>query len=99
MVDASNHKPIRVSVDSAGPSISLPVGQLGQVRKLLEDNHVSHWVSHHAISVDGGPLIALIYLGRKTDPPHAQGLLDAMAYGGAMSVDVASTTIAKLSKP
>ena len=80
MVDASTHKPIRVSVDPAsGPYIRLPRDQLEQVRKLLTDNNVSHWASHHAISVDDGPFIAVIYLGRKTDPGHVQGLLDAMA--------------------
>ncbi len=78
MIDSSTSKPIRASTDGmSGPYIMVPVGQLDQVRKLLQANGIPHWVDHNAISVDGRPAVAVINLGKGTDPHRVQVLLDA----------------------
>jgi hypothetical protein len=80
MTDTSNRKPIRVSTDgTSGGYIMVSVDQLDKVRKLLQENDVPHWVDHNAISVDGRPAVAVINLGRRTDPRRVQELLDAAA--------------------
>jgi hypothetical protein len=80
MIDSSTHKPIRVSSDGrSGPYLMVSVGQLDQVRKVLRDNDIPHWVDHHAISVDGRPAVAVVNLSKGSDPCRVQALLDAAA--------------------
>lgn len=79
MIDSSTRKPIRVLTDgTSGPYVMVPVDQLDQVRKLLHANDIPHWVDHHAVSVDGRPAVAVINLGKKTDPRRVQALLDGV---------------------
>ena len=78
MIDSSTSKPIRVSADgTSGPYVMVPVDQLEQVRKLLQANGIPYWVDHNAISVDGRPAVAVVNLGKGTDPLRVQVLLDA----------------------
>ena len=80
MVDPGTRKPLRVLTDAlAGSYIKVSVNGLECHRKLLEDNAVRHWVDHHAVSVDGGPAMTVIWLHRKTDPTPVQALLDNAA--------------------
>jgi hypothetical protein len=78
MTDPATRRPIRVSADvPSGAYIEVSVEFLEKVRSLLVDNHVPHWVDHHAISVDGRPAVTVINLGRKADLRRVQELLDA----------------------
>jgi hypothetical protein len=80
VTDTSTHKPIQVSSDAAtGPYIMLPLSQVEQVHKVLEENDIPHWVDHHAVSVNGQPAVTMIYIRKGIDPHHAQALLDAAA--------------------
>lgn len=80
MIDSATQKPIRVLFDAAtGPYMKVTVAHLEQVRKVLEDNKISHWVSHHAISVDGRPMTTMIFIKKGTDPDRVQALFDAAA--------------------
>lgn len=80
MVDPGTQKPFRVVTDArAGSYIKVSVNGLEGLRKLLEDNAIRHWVDHHAVSVDSGPLMTVIWLHRSTDPTQVQALLDSAA--------------------
>jgi len=80
MVDTATHRSVQVSTDEAsGPYIRVSLDQLEQVRQVLLDNKVAHWVEHTAISIDGRPAVVVINLGRGSDPGHVQALLDRAA--------------------
>jgi hypothetical protein len=77
MTDAATHKPLRVSTDgTAGPFIMVPLNQLDQVRQLLDRHRIRYWVEENAISLDGGPYITVINLGREGNAVAVQALLD-----------------------
>jgi hypothetical protein len=79
MIDTTTHKPLSVSRDgNAWPYIIVPVGQLDQIKSLLDANAVSYWVDEEVLSLDGKPEIAFINLGRQTDPAMVQQLLDSI---------------------
>lgn len=79
MIDKTTREPLRISTDGdAGPYIMVPVAQLAEVRDLLEANDVPHWVDEEAISLDGNPEVAVINLGRGSDVPKIQRLLDSI---------------------
>jgi hypothetical protein len=78
MIDTTTDKPLCVSTDGdAGPYIMVPVPQLERVRALLDANKVRYWVDEEAISLDGKPEVAVINLGRESDPKRIQRLLDS----------------------
>jgi len=77
MTDTMTQKPLRVSTDgTAGPYIMVSVGQLDAVRRLLDRNRIRFWVEEEVISLDGGPEIAVVDLGRGADSERVQELLD-----------------------
>jgi hypothetical protein len=79
MIDTTTRKPLYVSTDGdAGPYIMLPLAQLERVRALLNANKVSYWVDEEAISLDGNPEVAVINLGRRSNPAAIQRLLDSI---------------------
>ena len=79
MIDKSTRKPLSVSANgTAGPYITVPVDQLADVRRLLDDNRVRYWADEVAISLDDEPEVAVINLGRGTDPRAVQRLLDSI---------------------
>jgi len=61
---------------TSGPYVIVPVGQLDQVRKILQDNDIPHWADHNAISIDGRSAVIAVNLGRGIDPRRTQALLD-----------------------
>ncbi len=80
MIDMTTRQPLRVSTDGgAGPYLMVPVAQLDKVRALLEANKLPHWVDEEAISLDGKPEVAVINLGRGSNPAMVQSLLDSIA--------------------
>jgi hypothetical protein len=79
MTDVTTQKPLRVSTESAaGPYIDLPVSQLEDVCRLLDDHGIQYWVSENAISFDGGPETTVINLGRKGNAAAVQAILDGV---------------------
>jgi hypothetical protein len=80
MTDSATRKRVCVLVDAAsGPYIMVSRDQLDLVLKVLSENNIPHWASHLAVSVDGGPMIVDVYVGKRTDPQSVQALLDAVA--------------------
>ena len=78
MTDATTHQPLRVSTDgTAGPYIMVPMSQLDEVKRLLDDRCVRYWVEENAISWSGSPYIAVVNLGRTGDADAVQSILDA----------------------
>jgi hypothetical protein len=79
VIDTTTRQPLHVSTDGdAGPYIMVPVAQLDKVTALLEMNKVPHWVDEEAISLDGKPEIAVVNLGRGSNPAMVQSLLDGI---------------------
>ena len=77
MNDATTHKPLRVSADgSVFPCITLPFSQLDEVVRILESHGIRHSVQENVISFNGGPEMAVIYLGRGADAAAIQAILD-----------------------
>jgi hypothetical protein len=80
MIDIATQKPLTVDTDGgAGPYIMVSVRQLEALQQLLNSANVPHYVEEHVISLDGGPEIGVVDLGRKADPQAVQTLLDSAA--------------------
>ena len=78
MTDMTKNKPLRVSGDgSAGPYLMVPLGQLDEVRGLLDSHQIYYWVDENAISLDGEPAIAFVNFGRGTEGRKVQVILDS----------------------
>ncbi len=78
MIDSMTKKSLHVSTDgTAGPYIMVPVGQLPDLRKLLDDNEIRYLVEENAISLNGSPEVAILDLGRRADAQKVQKILDA----------------------
>jgi hypothetical protein len=79
MTDRTTGQPMRVSTEgTAGPYISLPFDQLDEARRLLDSHGIRYWVDEHAISLNGGPFIAEVNLGRGADAKAVQEILDSV---------------------
>jgi hypothetical protein len=79
MIDVTTRRPLYVSTaGDAGPYILVSVEQLATVKELLDAHGVSYWVDEEALSIDGGPEITEINLGRQCDPKAVQRLLDSL---------------------
>jgi hypothetical protein len=78
MIDSQTRRKLRVSIDgTAGPYIMVPVDQLSEVQELLDQNEIKHWAESDAISLDGGPAVAVINLGHDGDAAKVQSILDS----------------------
>jgi len=76
MIDTKTKKPLRVStIGTAGPYIRLPFSQLEQVRQLLDSRGIRYWVRENAISLDGGPEMIVVNLGREGNAAAVQAIL------------------------
>ena len=77
MNDVTTQERLRVSTDgTAGPYIMVPATQLDEVTQLLDRHNVRHWVEEHVISLNGGPEIGVVNLGREGDAEAVQNILD-----------------------
>ncbi len=77
MIDALTKKPLTViNPAPTWPYLRVAVSQLTDIRRVLEINAISHEVSEHFISIDGGPEVAKIKLGRTPDVAAIQKILD-----------------------
>jgi len=78
MTDTTTQKPLRVSTDgTVGPYIMIPFSQLEQIRRLLDSRCIRYWVEENVISLNGGPEIATVNLGRGGDADAVQTVLDS----------------------
>jgi hypothetical protein len=78
MIDTSTNKPLRVSSDGdAGPYLMVPLSQLEDVRKLLDEARFSYWVDDEVISLNGEPEVSVVNFGHQVDPVSVQTVLDA----------------------
>lgn len=77
MIDKTTNKPLHVSRDgTAGPYIMVPLDQLGDVQRLLDQYGIGYSVESNAISLNGAPFISVIDLGRKGNAERVQAILD-----------------------
>jgi hypothetical protein len=77
MIDRTTGLPMRVSTEgTVGPFIRLPYSQLEEVRQLLDSHQGRYWVHENVISLNGGPFIAVVDLGRGGDAKAVQAILD-----------------------
>lgn len=77
MTDSTTNKRLGVSTDgTTGPYIMVPVSQLEDVRRLLDNRRIGYWLEEEAISLDGSPEVAVINLGRGADAAAVQAILD-----------------------
>lgn len=80
MTDAMTVRPPRVSTDGdAGPYIILPESQLDAVRTLLDAHAIKYEVDEDAVSLNGGPFLAILDLEPSCDPAAVQRILDEAA--------------------
>ncbi|MGL4554927.1 MAG: hypothetical protein ACRC33_27485 [Gemmataceae bacterium] len=77
MTDVTTRRPLRVSGGGdAGPYLMVPVGQLDEVKGLLDGHRIRYWVDENAISLNGEPAVAIVNFGRGTEGGKVQALLD-----------------------
>jgi len=79
MIDSTTRKPLRVSTEgTAGPFIEVPDSQLDELRQVLDSHGVHYWIEEEVISLNGGPYIAVVNLGRAGDANAVQAILDSI---------------------
>jgi hypothetical protein len=78
MIDVATRKPLRVLTEgTAGPYIRVSVDQLDELRRLLDAGGIRYWVEENVISINGGPEIGVVNLGRGADARAIQAVLDS----------------------
>lgn len=79
MKDVASKQPLYVSADgTAGPYIMVPVSQLDDLRRLLDQHRVCYSVDEYAISLNGAPEDTLVNLAWGTDAKSVQKILDSV---------------------
>lgn len=77
MIDATTQKPLKVSTEGGvGPFIRLPLDQVDEVKRVLDSHRIYNWVRENSISLNGGPYISVIELGREGNAQVVQEVLD-----------------------
>jgi hypothetical protein len=79
MTNTATKQPLKVSTEgTAGPYIRVPQDQLDELERLLKDHGIFYWVRENAISLDGGPYMCVVNLGREGNASAVQALLDGV---------------------
>ncbi len=79
MTNTKTQKPLQVSTEgTVGPYIDVPLSQLEEVKRLLDDHRIHYWVEENAISWNGGPYTIVINLGREGNAQAVQSLLNSV---------------------
>jgi hypothetical protein len=79
MKDSATKRPLYVITDgTAGPYIMVPVSQLDKVQRLLDLHRVHYSVEENVVSLNGGPEVAVVNLGRAGDTNGVQKILDGV---------------------
>ena len=77
MFDTGLNTPIKVKThEEAGSSIHLSKQHLAQVKQVLEENKIRHWLDHIGVKLGDGPMHVWLYLWYKKDAERAQKALD-----------------------
>ncbi len=77
MIDSMTRRPIVVETDGGTvPYLAVVVDQLDEVIALFDSNAIPYYVDEEALSMDDGPAVATVNLGRQADPVLVQRLLD-----------------------
>ncbi len=78
MTDIETRTPLTVKTEGdAGPYLMVPLEQLPEVRRVLQQNGIKHTVAPEAVRLAGKPVIAIIDFGRRADAARIQAALDA----------------------
>jgi hypothetical protein len=78
MLDATTQKPLTVYPNlEYGPFMLLPLDQLADVRRLLDEHGMRYEVEDNAISIDGGPMTVAINFKRGTEAETVRAILDS----------------------
>jgi hypothetical protein len=73
----STKTPLRVSPGGrAGPYVMVPVSELDDIKKLLDEHSVAYWVDENAISLNGEPEVTYINFRDGIDAMRIQRVLD-----------------------
>jgi hypothetical protein len=77
MTNQTTGAPLRVSPDATvGPYIRLPYCQVDELKQLLDVHGIRYGMRENIISLEGGPYMAVVYLGRGADAQAVQAILD-----------------------
>jgi hypothetical protein len=78
MTNTMNGKRIEVAIHpGVGASIWLPYSTVPGVCKLLDQHQIRYTVDEHTLSMDDGPEMSIIRMGRKVNAVAVQAILDA----------------------
>jgi hypothetical protein len=79
MTDQTDGSPLRVSPnETVGPYIRLAYSQLDELKRTLDSHAIRYWVRDNIVSLEGGPFMAVVYLGREADAQAVQAILDGV---------------------
>jgi hypothetical protein len=77
IIDVATKKPVRVLTGgTAGPYLMASVEQLDEIRRILDARGIRYWVEENFVSINGGPEIGVLNLGRGADAAAIQAILD-----------------------
>ena len=79
-VDPSYKKLTVLSTGTTRPFIKVRYDRLEKLSALLDHHQIENQVEENILSVDGGPYIATVELGWKTDVQWVQTLLDGVEF-------------------
>jgi len=78
MLDIETRERLQISTDGdAGPYLLVPLDQLPDVGRVLQQHHIAYAVVEDAIELDDRPVIAIIDFGRTADAARIQAAMDA----------------------
>ncbi len=63
---------------TAGPYIIVSLEQLGSVESILMDHQIRYWLDESSLSVNGGPEVIFVNLGREHTTAEVQPFFDAV---------------------
>jgi len=77
MIDVMTQRPfdVRYGEGIAG-SLRVPVDQLDEIQRVLDQNGFRYWVSEYRYSMKGGPEWTRIEFSHSVDPKAVQSALD-----------------------
>ena len=79
MIDVVTKNQLYVATDgTAGPYIMVPLDQLDEVRRLLDQHNIRYSVDEDTISLNGEPFMTVVDLGRGADAAAVQTILDGV---------------------
>jgi len=80
VIDITTKKPLRVTEnETAGPYIMLAYSQVDEVRRVLDRHGIRNWLHENVVTLNGGPEMAIIGLGRGCTAAAVQAVLDSAA--------------------